>query len=991
MLCIGLFGSLAGNGLAKATAKLTPTTNAPIVELRLWNVPRKDAVGPFDVSRRRIFDTFCSRHLNIRFKVLVPLKIEGPAQESNEFLAIAGGVAPDVFYLYGRKVGDYIGQDFLLPLNDFLLEYERESGRRYSGVAAPDCVWEVAVRGGKVYAVPNLYYSMALLCDVGLFAKAGLADKYPRNWDELYEMARHLTWNPAKEPGADPNAPVQYGLAILTVHAGWHFLQYVWSSGGEVVRPYLRRGKSLEAVPLPPIDYEGLGIQIGNVEDYLRREKAVSKFLSERKLPADYTLNDLEWRLVTNEPKAMEALYFFRRLCHQPWLRNGDHEFDITPEMLKEKRAIDPKTGVVFDLADPSVQGRIYYGVTSAAELNAGLKIKNILYAMQIGMLAELPFFSTEYVPVPFPSRTGCEPAAFIAGHYLGINAAIQAEDVEGRRDPAAIQRAAWEYIRFSTGSEAEKIRINTFVEYGLSEWIRPATLVNAGYADLLERIPPERRAFWDQLTAYAHVEPYCKGFTHVMTRELGLVLDAIFADHPDTDTGAFKRDPQQMMDNVCRTVNTMILGQLPEEVVHRRSVAGWIIFGVIAVALVFGARLIIKLAAQAQAKFGDTEGFGVGGHPTRRRLYAWCLLLPAMGTILIWQYYPLGRGLIMAFQDFKILGGSTYVGLRNFVEAVSEPKFWIYLLQTFEYMCLSIGLGFLMPIILAVLLTEIPRGKILFRTVYYLPAVTTGLVTLFLWKNLLYNPQPSGVLNHLLLGFNVLPLWGAAGLKIGVFLAVCALIAGLIYQTARPWLQPRGRVVCGLIALAGIAGLIALLVYLARDEGVSGIVAAFISKFDFEARQFLRDPKLVMLWIVIPTIWAGAGPGCLIYLAALKGIPDEQFEAADLDGAGVWNKAVHVMVPNLKALIIINFVGAVIAGFKESGNIFVMTGGGPEDASMTTGLFIWYNAFMFLNFGLATAMAWIMGALLLGFTLTQLRILNKLQFRSVDAEEKMK
>jgi multiple sugar transport system permease protein len=93
------------------------------------------------------------------------------------------------------------------------------------------------------------------------------------------------------------------------------------------------------------------------------------------------------------------------------------------------------------------------------------------------------------------------------------------------------------------------------------------------------------------------------------------------------------------------------------------------------------------------------------------------------------------------------------------------------------------------------------------------------------------------------------------------------------------------------------------------------------------------------------------------------------------------------VTYPNLRALIAINFVGAVIGGFKESSNIFAMTGGGPEDSTMTVGLHIWYNAFMFLNFGMATAMAWIMGALLIGFTLKQLQILNKLTFRSTTVE----
>jgi len=142
------------------------------------------------------------------------------------------------------------------------------------------------------------------------------------------------------------------------------------------------------------------------------------------------------------------------------------------------------------------------------------------------------------------------------------------------------------------------------------------------------------------------------------------------------------------------------------------------------------------------------------------------------------------------------------------------------------------------------------------------------------------------------------------------------------------------------------------------------------------------------MLWLVLPVVWAGAGPGCLIYLAALKSIPDQQYEAADLDGAGVWKKFWYVTAPNLHALIIINFVGAVIAGFKESGNIFVMTGGGPEDRSTVIGLDIWFRAFLYLDFGVASAMGWIMGALLIGFTLHQLRILDRLQFRSTAVEE---
>jgi ABC-type sugar transport system permease subunit/ABC-type glycerol-3-phosphate transport system substrate-binding protein len=835
--------------------------------------------------------------------------------------------------------------------------------------------------------VPFSYYSMALVCDNAAFARRGLAGRYPRDWDELYQFARHLTFDPRKELGSNPNDPLTYGLAVATgLYAGWIYLQFVWSAGGDVVQPYYPKDGELHRVPPPPLDYRQMHIGLSNERDYLARLTGYQEDLRSRGLPTDYSISDLKWRLETDKPDAIQALYYYRKLAHQPWLRNGDHEFDLTPAMFVARRAVDPVTGDAFNLDDPAVKRRIYYGVCSAADVqSSGVLSGNWVDAMYIGTLGEAesanPNVSTF---VPFPSRKGFLPAAFIAGHYLGVNAAIAPENVPGRHDGEAIREAAWTFVEFETGPAAQRIMIDTFVECGLTEFIRPALLEGAGYGDLAARLPAERRQLWENLGRYARVEPYSQGFTHVMTRELGMAIEAAFSDRPDPATGAYRRDLQAVMSGVVRNVNTMILDKMPEEMVRRRARIGWILFAVMIGGLAAGLRLIVRLATRAEAKLRDTEGFGVGGNPAARQLYAWMFLIPAVASIAIWSYYPLGRGLIMAFQDFRILGGSAYVGLRNFVEAVSEPKFWRYLLQTLQYMVMLVGIGFLIPILLAVLLSEIPRLKVLFRTVYYLPAVTTGLVTLFLWKRLLFDPTSQGVLNRLIQWFNAWPAWLAATVKIGTMGAGLAIIAGLAVQAARAHNSRRGRWAAGLAAAALLAGLLVPLISLGRDGGVAHMLGAFVQPFAFKEQGFLRDPDLALFWLIVPVIWAGAGPGCLIYLAALKGIPEEQYEAADLDGAGLWHKLVHVTYPNLKALIIINFIGAVIAGFKESGNIFVMTGGGPEDATMTTGLYIWYNAFMFLNFGLSTAMAWIMGALLIGFTLTQLRILNKLQFRNV-------
>jgi multiple sugar transport system permease protein len=457
------------------------------------------------------------------------------------------------------------------------------------------------------------------------------------------------------------------------------------------------------------------------------------------------------------------------------------------------------------------------------------------------------------------------------------------------------------------------------------------------------------------------------------MTRELGLAIDPVLADACNPKTGGYATNPQAIMNSVVKSVNTMILGKMPASEVKRRSKIGWIIFAIMMAGIILGAWKVVQLSMRAQGKAADNEGFGVGGHPARRQLYAWIFLIPAVATIAIWAYYPLLRGLLMAFQNYKILGGSTYVGLRNFIEAVSEPKFWQYLLQTFEYMLMLVGIGFLAPVGLAILLTEIPKGKVLYRTIYYLPAVTTGLVTLFLWKGLMYDPSSNGVINNLILWMNAWPGWLAAAFRAGITVGLAAIIAALISQGAQSTNTKRERILAGAVGSAGACLLVLALGHTVAQAGMAEAIKGIAAPFAFKTQSFLQDQKLALFWLVIPVIWAGAGPGCLIYLAALKGIPEEQYEAADLDGAGFWQKILQVTYPNLKALLMINFLGAVIGGFKESSNIFVMTGGGPVNSSSTIVHQIYMRAYSEYKMGYASAMSVVL--LIIIFVITMINI----------------
>jgi len=148
------------------------------------------------------------------------------------------------------------------------------------------------------------------------------------------------------------------------------------------------------------------------------------------------------------------------------------------------------------------------------------------------------------------------------------------------------------------------------------------------------------------------------------------------------------------------------------------------------------------------------------------------------------------------------------------------------------------------------------------------------------------------------------------------------------------------------------------------------------------EPVRWLADSRTSMLACVLPMLWAGAGPGCLIYLAALKGVPDDLYEAAEIDGAGFADKILFVVVPVLRPLLTINFIGVFIGAWLHAGgHILAMTGGaaGTEVAE----LHIFYKAFVFLQFGPATAMAWVLGSLLIGFTIQQLRMISRHEFRA--------
>ena len=140
------------------------------------------------------------------------------------------------------------------------------------------------------------------------------------------------------------------------------------------------------------------------------------------------------------------------------------------------------------------------------------------------------------------------------------------------------------------------------------------------------------------------------------------------------------------------------------------------------------------------------------------------------------------------------------------------------------------------------------------------------------------------------------------------------------------------------------------------------------------------------MTCCILPGVWAGMGTASLIYIAALGALPPDYYEAAAIDGAGIFARFRHVTLPQLMPLMVINFVGAFIAAFQGMGSIFLLTFGGPGDATNVLSLVIWKEAYNNLRFSTATTMAWFLGTALVAFTYLQIRFLRRVEFRQAAA-----
>jgi multiple sugar transport system permease protein len=278
-----------------------------------------------------------------------------------------------------------------------------------------------------------------------------------------------------------------------------------------------------------------------------------------------------------------------------------------------------------------------------------------------------------------------------------------------------------------------------------------------------------------------------------------------------------------------------------------------------------------------------------------------WLFVAPALALLAVFFLLPVAAALLLGFTDFDVYTVADprhlrLVGLANYVRLVHDPRVWTALGNTAWFVAVAGPLSIGVSLAAAVLVeAKVVRGRAIFRTVFFLPVVTTLVAVAVVWRYL-YHPR-HGLLNQLL---------GAAGVP---------------------------------------------------------------------AVDWLGDPAWALPALVLLAVWKNFGFNMLVFVAGLQAVPERLHEAARLDGAGPWRTFRHVTVPMLAPTFL--FVGVIttIGYLQLFAEPYVMTQGGPADATLSVVLLMYEEGFRWWNMGYGAALAFVLLVVILAVSLLQLAL----------------
>lgn len=313
---------------------------------------------------------------------------------------------------------------------------------------------------------------------------------------------------------------------------------------------------------------------------------------------------------------------------------------------------------------------------------------------------------------------------------------------------------------------------------------------------------------------------------------------------------------------------------------------------------------------------------------PGRHRKIEWTaylFILPAFLVLAVFHIFPVVYAILISLETGPIKK-FTFVGLQNYITALTSSVFWSSLGTTFVYALLTMPFTIVLGVFFAYLLFQGVRGQDKYRVVYFLPYVISTVGSSIVWA-WIFDPS-NGLANMILERFGIQPL--------------------------RWLIEP------------------------------IGIFQIFAQRAGFSFPHWAQGPSVALVAIAIFTIWQSMGYDVVIFLAGLSNIPGELYEAARIDGANAFQLFRYITLPLLAPTTFFVVVISVIASLQSFNQIFAMntaaaqTLGGPLESTNTLTVYMFDQLYTYSNYGYASTIAVLLSIVILIFTLVNFKVLGR-------------
>lgn len=273
----------------------------------------------------------------------------------------------------------------------------------------------------------------------------------------------------------------------------------------------------------------------------------------------------------------------------------------------------------------------------------------------------------------------------------------------------------------------------------------------------------------------------------------------------------------------------------------------------------------------------------------------AYALLWPVIVFFLVFQYYPILKSIAISFMEYGLLiREAPFIGWTNYVRQFQDPLFMSALWNTLIFVGVAVVVGVSLALFLSVLVERTGRWAKVYRTLYFIPVVTSLLATAMVWR----------------------------------------------------WLYASNGLINFIFTYAGL-----------------------------DPQAWLLNEDLALMSLILLNIWKYLGFDLVLFSAALQSIPDSYYESSSLDGASALQNFFYITLPQLRPIVLLVSITAVIRSFQVFTIVLAMTQGGPVNATRTIVYHIYEQGIQFDEMGYASAAAVILLVIVAALTFVQLRV----------------